>query len=468
MKSLIRGPLVTAAATLLGALLVFQNAAGDRSPRPPSTKELNIPRLMLGGPPPAELVGPSPAITLTTPNVRFQWRAGAGLTGAARYEICVRRVDRPCTDPEALVIRPTGTLLTESPIPEIRIDQFGNRTYDQAAGTGDGATPPFYFQATLPIQMQGRRLNWSITTCVPSNQAEACTESVLRPFTYPLPFPVPQAPTDNTVLTAPLRPTFTWSVANPQGVESYLLCLAFAGVVCPTAPTAQPNVVVGPVTGTTQMQPQQGFFSSLMGKSLQWRVAACNAELGCTPYTTARSFKVPILDGTFDAIYAVTQNEKCTNCHHMHNRNAVYQRHIALGRFPDNEDTNVALEPWVTLPKTDGEKFLGLQAKSKAVCGECHTAALGFADGWRAPHDVDFNEPISAPFCQRLVAPRYNFGFEGEDESGFLHLRNDGLVSWAVSRIPGLGVARWQQNIDAWRGAGAPCPPAWQGQFPTH
>ena len=119
--------------------------------------------------------------------------------------------------------------------------------------------------------------------------------------------------------------------------------------------------------------------ATFMGRTLVWTVAACNAELGCSYQALSRRFIVPIQDGTFESICPVMQNEECTNCHRMFQRNPTHTRHISLGRFTPE----------------------GLVDSTRHVvsCWNGHTAATGFADGWNAPQNLPFDQPLSSGFC---------------------------------------------------------------------
>ncbi len=389
-------------------------------------------------PPGATLVGPAQNAVIAAPAVRFQWLAGTGLTGMPRYEICVRRLNQTCESPDATIIRPTGTLLTE-PLPAPRFPPAGPRPGDPnfeppVGGTG---TPPYFLATNLPIRYQGTRLQWSVTTCVPREGAtrlgltnEICSASASRDFTWALPVAALGAPVDGITLPG-LNVAFSWQYANTQGIEYSLVCITIPGAACAAAAAVQPFVYVARIQGTSQYAfPQE--LASFMGRTLVWTVATCNAELGCAYQALSRRFVVPILDGTFESIYPVTQNEKCINCHRMFQQNPTYTRHVALGRFTPEDFRD--------------------RTRHVAACRNCHTAATGFADGWNAPEHLPFDQPLGSGFCGNLK-------FEpGLSSGGVQHLRNDRLIVWAVGHIPGLGVTRWQELMSKWMNKGAPCP----------
>jgi hypothetical protein len=183
-----------------------------------------------------------------------------------------------------------------------------------------------------------------------------------------------------------------------------------------------------------------------MGHMLHWTVAACNTPLGCFYQPQYRRLNVPIVDGSFDSIYPVTQNAKCKNCHQMHAENDTYLRHIQLGRFTRDE-----------IPPTRVRGDIQVQGQWINKCRTCHTAASGFTDSWRAPdRSFSFDQPMEGPICGQAKAPLYN-------KSGQEHLLHDDNILWAVDRIPGLGRANWQQKVNAWWGVGAPCPCEFRG-----
>jgi len=177
-----------------------------------------------------------------------------------------------------------------------------------------------------------------------------------------------------------------------------------------------------------------------MGETLEWTVAACDTALGCS-YQPARSaFRVPIVDGTWDSIYAVTQDPKCKNCHQMFAENANYQRHITLNRF--TREQNPSGQAYGTFGHTG--------------CDQCHTAATGYVDGWFFPPG-DRNLDVARTdqrLCQVMSIDQ-----EGSLDvgTGAPHLLGDSRVRWGVDHIPGLGFAGWQQRFNKWTTAGRPC-----------
>jgi hypothetical protein len=399
-------------------------------------------------PPAASLYGPAANSALNGASVRFQWLAGAGLTTAARYEICVRPSNGTCADPAAMIIRPTGTLLTEPllppSLPPTRPTR-GDPTFGSQPGRPGVGPAPYFLSATLPTDYQGRRLLWSVRTCVPRTgnarlgaANEICSESAPWLLTWVLPIPTLAAPASDSLLGT-LSPVFSWSYSNTQGVENFLVCVGYVGLPCPVAPTLQDKVMVASVQQGMQFTAAQGF-GSFMGEQLQWSVAACNRELGCT-YAQPRTFRVPAIDGSFEAIYAVTQDVRCKNCHQMTYENETYQRHLRLGRF-----TRELVPPY----RVDG--LVEVNGQYVSACVGCHTAATGFTDGWFAPlAGRDFDVPLEAAPCVRFR------------ENGFLtaggrgHLEQDPNILWAVARIANVGVQGWQHKVSAWFDNGAPC-----------
>jgi hypothetical protein len=235
--------------------------------------------------------------------------------------------------------------------------------------------------------------------------------------------PVLAAPDDDFTLPN-LTPRFVWSYGDLHGVDQFLICITARGVACPTAPTLQPYVFAAPVQGGFEFTAPKDF-APFMGQTLQWTVAVCNAELGCSYQPAARRFRVPVLTGSFDAVYAIAQNEKCKNCHQMRDGNETYQRHVRLGRF-----TQQAVPPQ--------------NVGNSALCESCHTRASGFTDAWRAPVDTpSFDVPISDQFC--MVMQSAPFGSNASE-----HLMLDGRILWAAAHIQGLGEQGWHDVASAW------------------
>jgi hypothetical protein len=401
--------------------------------------------IIVAGPPAPVLVGPAVDLMLAGPNVRFQWQAGAGQTTPVRYEICVREPNRSCADPTSAIYRPSGVLLTEGVLqqPTLRPRPgepgFGVPT----AGAGAGV-PTYFLPATLPSHFKGRRLEWSISACVPDARpvrfanapAELCTPSS-RSMVWPLSLPTLMSPSQNTVLTT-LTDQFSWAVSDGQGIEYFLVCIAARGMPCPTAPAVQPFVSTTRVD-KLQFTPPQGMLATFMGEALHWSVAACNSILGCN-YAPARSgFRVPIVEGSWDSIYEVTQNAKCRNCHQMFAENEVYRRHIDQGRFTREQNP----------PGSFSDFYL---------CSTCHTEEKGFALNWRSPPgDRSLDVARTNPgLCDVLRVDRDGSPLTG-GETGAPHALRDPLIHWAVDRIPGLGYEGWRQRFEKWTAARRPC-----------
>jgi hypothetical protein len=146
---------------------------------------------------------------------------------------------------------------------------------------------------------------------------------------------------------------------------------------------------------------------------------------------------VPIVEGSWDSIYEVTQNGKCKNCHQMFAENEVYRRHIDLGRF--------------TREQNPPNSFSGSH-----LCNPCHTDATGFADAWRAPpsdRSLDVAR-TDGHLCQVLSVDREGALTSG---TGAPHVLRDPLIHWAVDRIPGLGYEGWLRRFEKWTAAKRPC-----------
>lgn len=428
---------------------------------PPSKVRLqgtqtNQPRTigLVPGPPAPVLVGPASDITLTGPSVRFRWQAGAGQTNPVRYEICVTEVNQPCTGPAAAIFRPSPDAINIEPAlpqPTVR-PRPGQPGFGQPPMSEGSPPPTFFLQAVLPPSFKGRRLQWWVSACVPDPRPgnfragvtpELCTASVSRIMSWALSVPTVRAPGSNSVLST-LTDQFSWDVVDPQGIEYFLICVATRGKPCPAAPGVQPSVVVAqvpfapmvPYTFTPKLRSLE--LGTMMGETLEWTVAACNAALGCSYQPARSSFQVPILDGSWDSMYAVTQDAKCQNCHQMWAENENYRRHVDLRRFTREQNP-------------PGEFNRGTEG-----CRDCHTAAAGFADAWSFPSsDANLAVPrTDQRLCGVMKVDRERFLTTG---SGAPHLLGDPLIHWAVDRIPGLGYAGWQQRFAKWSAAGRPC-----------
>jgi hypothetical protein len=346
---------------------------------------------------------------------------------------------------------PTGVILTQPAQPQQQSVPFGPKPgdpdFERPAGSTEGSSSAYRYGATLPPHFQGKRLQWSVSACVPvTGQAaigqipESCTSSAPKPIVWGILPPALSAPADN-VLLPNLLPTLSWTNGNQHGVEYFLVCIAKPNVPCPAQPGAQPQVFVARVQNALGFTPSQDL-SPFMGQALHWTAAACNTALGCFYQPQSRRINVPIIDGSFDSIYPVTQNAKCKNCHQMHAENETYRRHLQLGRFTREEIPPSAVH---------GTIKVGGQWINK--CQSCHTSASGFTDSWRAPdQSFSFDQPIDGNFCPGFKRPLGILHQPAQE-----HLLHDANILWAVDRISGLGRAGWQQKINAWFSAGAPC-----------
>lgn len=457
--------------TLL-ALLAIGFACAGSATEPPSKvllrqAQTNQPQLvgqvLVPGPGPSAptLVGPDWDATLTGPTVRFRWQPGAGQTTPVRYEVCVAELNQPCSGPAAMIYRPVPDVINIEPT--VGQPTLNPKPGDPGFGRppmSEGSAPPIHFLgAVLPPQFKGKRLQWWVSACVPDPRPsryapgtapatappEQCASSVGRIMHWALSVPTLSAPAHKSVLGT-LADRFSWNVADPLGIEYFLICVATRGTPCPAAPGVQPSVVVAQVPSapavprTFTPQPGSLELNSMMGHTLEWTVAACNAALGCSYQPVRSSFHVPVVEGSWESMYAVTQNEKCKNCHQMSADNATYQRHIALERFTWEENPT-----W--------EAGGGLKR-----CHQCHTAATGFADGWRFP---SFELSLDVPRTDKNLCRALKVDHEGFvpmfPATGAPHALKDPLIRWAVDQIPGLGYAGWAQRFDKWSRAGRPC-----------
>ncbi len=427
----------------------------------------HIQRMMPGVAPIA--LYPADGAVITWPSLGVQWFPGAGQPAHARYEICVTELHQSCSVPTAVVVKvPTGIILTQPSQPNQSAPlgpKPGDPNFERPAGTVATSSLTYGYGVTLPMTFQGKRLQWSVSACVPvTGQAaagqipESCTSSAPKPITWMLPAPVLSSPADNTLLPTIIKkgfenypashsgppslwfhsltqPLFTWNYANQQGVDYFLVCISTTTSPCPSQPVVQSHVVVARVQNTLAFTLDQDLHP-FIGHTLYWTVAACNGALGCIYQQQPRRLNVPQLIGSFVSIYEVTQNAKCKNCHEMHRENETYLRHIQLGRFTRQDNPS--------------GQFVG---SMRNKCQNCHTASNGFADSWRAPGgQQSFEKPLFGGFCSALkFEPVLSAG-------GIAHLKDDPLILWAVDRIPGLGRQGWHERMVTWIWRGTPCP----------
>ena len=403
----------------------------------------------LGAPAIPTLINPVPNAAVGNLSVRFQWQPGAAEPVGARYEICVSGVNQPCPGPDATIFKPTGAPVAE-PLPQKPVSPRPGAEGSQRP-IGTSGTAPYFYSATLPTRFQGRRLEWSVIACTPSLQvttihaaSEVCTGSSRRAFTMPLPPLALNAPGNDTELPN-LTPTFSWTYGNQDGVDHFLVCIGQVGLQCPVEPTLEAHLLVAVVEGALQFTAREDL-APFMGQMLQWSVAACSAELGCTYQKPSRRFRVPIPDGSFEAIYQVTQSAKCKNCHQMSSRNDVYERHIKLGRFT-REQVPPNMVNFAQRQNEHGENI--------DICAGCHSAATGFANNWRAPVNASFDRSDVGQFCNSIMNGVSSLSLAGRE-----HLELDGRIAWAVERIPGLGLEGWRHLVARWYVAQrCPCDP---------
>ncbi|BFU94113.1 MAG: hypothetical protein NTNFB02_08350 [Nitrospira sp.] len=416
---------------------------------------------------------PADGAVITGPSFGVQWLPGVGQSAQARYEICVMELHQSCSAPPAVVVKiPTGIILTQPSQTQQSAplgSKPGDPNFERPAGTTTGSSTTYRYGVMLPLHFLGKQLQWSVTACVPvtgqgaigqipAQMPESCASSAPKPITWTILPPTLSAPADY-VLLPNLLPTFSWTHGNQYGVEYFLVCIAKPNVPCPVQPGVQPHVFVTRVQNALGFTPPHDL-SPFVGHTLHWTVAVCNAALGCFYQPQHRRLNVPI-DGSFDSIYPVTQNAKCKNCHQMHAENDTYLRHIQLGRFTREEipPSNVGGDVFVR-----GDGFINVD-KWVNKCQSCHTSATGFTDGWRAPHfRFSFDQPIDGRMCDEFKLPRGGINLQPPTT----HLLHDVNILWAVDRIPGLGRLNWQQKVNAWFGAGAPCGPTEgrrRGQF---
>ncbi|MDP1770394.1 MAG: hypothetical protein Q8L74_16540 [Nitrospirota bacterium] len=423
-----------------------RSRAGDFSALALSPRQINraitLQPLGANGPSAPIPISPSQGAIFTNPTLRIQWQMGPGSPDPTRYEICVSEATQPCPGPTAVLFKSVGAPLREPLLqPQLGLgSQPGAPGFQPPPGAPGPA--PFFHTVTLPYQFQGKRLRWSVTTCVPYSvpgtvsrlaQNETCVASEPRALTWMLPAPTLTLPLDNTALATTDRqrllaqPSFAWNYASPQGVDYFLVCIFKPGMPCPTQPGVQPFTLVAQVQGPGPFTLLQDL-TPFLGQPLHWTVAACNATLGCTYQPQYWRIHIPVTDGSFEALYQITQQPKCLNCHQFHRENDTYLRHIQLGRFTR------AQVPASSMPN------------GAAICSTCHTAATGFVNNWIAPNSRKSFERSLQDVCSTIVSS-FNVGLSTTTEE---HLLKDPIIMWAADRIPGLGQSRWRELAQRW------------------
>jgi len=396
-------------------------------------------------------INPPQGAVFTNPTLRIQWQMSPGQPTPSRYEICVSDANQPCSGPTAVIFNSVGVPLREPLLqPQIGLGPLPGAPGFQPP-PGEAGPAPYFHTITLPYQFQGKQLHWSVTTCIPYTgpatlnrlaQTETCRTSDLRPLTWTLPAPTLTLPLDNAALATTNRqqllaqPSFNWNYGNQQGVDYFLVCLFKPGVACPTQPGIQPYTFVARAQNTSTFTVLQNL-STFLGQTLHWTVAACNATVGCMYQQQARRLQIPLTDGSFEALFHVTQQPKCLNCHQMHRENDNYLRHIQVGRFT-REQVPPSSIGTVSIP----------------LCQTCHAAATGFTNNWAAPGPHFSFERPPVQICNTIHESFYVALSTTTEE----HMMRDNRIMWAADRIPGLGQTRWKEMASAWLYKKGPCP----------
>jgi hypothetical protein len=178
-------------------------------------------------------------------------------------------------------------------------------------------------------------------------------------------------------------------------------------------------------TNLTLQLPNDLWWDYERGIRLQWTVSACNSVGMCTS-SAPRPIQFQVSIHSFSNLYPTFQNSTCTNCHGMANQNSKYQQHVSEGRFP-----------------------AGTNPANSHTCANCHTAARGFADGWKAPPaNIDFTGKTFSETCSMI-----RHGATYTQKGMKHHLLTDALVTWAVRHIPGnpvANIALWILRVTNW------------------
>ncbi|MBA5866426.1 MAG: hypothetical protein GDA67_06985, partial [Nitrospira sp. CR1.3] len=126
---------------------------------------------------------PADGAVITGPSFGVQWFPGAGQSAQARYEICVTELNQSCSPPTAVVVKiPTGIILTQPSQPNQSAPlgpKPGDPNFERPAGTTSSTSTAYSYGVTLPLHFLGKRLQWSVTACVPTT-GQAVTDHCNR------------------------------------------------------------------------------------------------------------------------------------------------------------------------------------------------------------------------------------------------------------------------------------------------
>ena len=151
---------------------------------------------------------------------------------------------------------------------------------------------------------------------------------------------------------------------------------------------------------------------------------------------------------TFDPIASVLMHPRCINCHQ--------------DESPRQTDTKIVHRPLVVRGK-DGH---GAPTQPCQTCHQATNTADGFVPGvptWGlAPLSMLWEGRTKQQICEQMKDPSRNGGRRsGEDV--IEHMKSDPLVLWAWSpgadrTTPPLSHEKFVEVLEAWVGAGMPCP----------
>lgn len=242
-----------------------------------------------GAPAPPILEEPLPNQILSTPRLRFNWRAGGGSPSTTHYELCITETGQTC----AAGI--TYRWLEDAQ--RVAIPGGGSGIIIPSASTGTPITGTRY-EVQLPPQYQAKRLEWFVRACGPGPARTGlggspqilCTSSASRQVTWAF---APPTLSRISQLQSSHRPVFDWSVV--PATESYLFCISKPGVACPSQPTDTPHtMVVSTNRFTTQYIPADDWeLIRFSGRTMHWTAAACSSSTGCVYQNSVGSHTFP-------------------------------------------------------------------------------------------------------------------------------------------------------------------------------
>jgi len=152
--------------------------------------------------------------------------------------------------------------------------------------------------------------------------------------------------------------------------------------------------------------------------------------------------------GPFDPIASVLMHPRCINCHQ--------------DQSPRQTDAKIIHRPLVVRGR-DGH---GAPTQPCQTCHQTTNTADGFVPGvadWRlAPLSMLWEGRSAQQICEQMKDPARNGG-RRTGEKIIEHMKTDPLVLWAWApgtrrTLPPLSHEEFVKALDAWVGAGMPCP----------